>query len=242
MSEKTFNARIVHKHDVEANWIKAVNFVPKQGEIIVYDIDSTHTYERFKIGDGKTLVSDLPFYANSWNDLPDRPFGEKTTVIEWNGEIEDRVYVTLQDRNGIRTDIVKVAPPIDKNDLVGAAVSMSSGSSVEVTDNLVAITENGSIANCADVVLIAYVDGAQYNSTFVCHEAGTYFMRIANNGVTSNYVSRVEYNSIQQLDEKYIPDNVLTNLEIDIIWEGLSVMIDEDGTILTDSDDSAILI
>lgn len=61
MSEKTFNARIVHKHDVEANWIKAVNFVPKQGEIIVYDIDSTHTYERFKIGDGKTLVSALPF-------------------------------------------------------------------------------------------------------------------------------------------------------------------------------------
>lgn len=39
-----------------------------------------------------------------------------------------------------------------------------------------------------------------------------------------------------------IDDNVLTNLEIDIIWEGLGVMIDEDGTILIDSDDSAILI
>ena len=61
MSEKTILSRIVHKHDTEANWLKATNFYPKQGEIIVYDIDSTHTYERFKIGDGKTLVSALPF-------------------------------------------------------------------------------------------------------------------------------------------------------------------------------------
>jgi len=61
MSEKILNSRIVHKHDVEANWLKAVNFIPKQGEIIVYDIDDTYNYERFKIGDGKTLVSALPF-------------------------------------------------------------------------------------------------------------------------------------------------------------------------------------
>ena len=61
MGEQIFNTRIVHKHDTEANWSKAVNFIPKQGEIIVYDIDSTYTYERFKIGDGETLVNSLPF-------------------------------------------------------------------------------------------------------------------------------------------------------------------------------------
>lgn len=61
MSEKTLNSRIIHKHDVEANWLKATGFIPKQGELIVYDIDSTHNYERFKIGDGKTTVSALPF-------------------------------------------------------------------------------------------------------------------------------------------------------------------------------------
>lgn len=61
MSEKKLNARIVHKHDVEANWLKATSFIPKQGEIIVYDIDANYTYERFKIGDGKTVVSALPF-------------------------------------------------------------------------------------------------------------------------------------------------------------------------------------
>ena len=65
MSEKIFNSRIVHKHDTEANWLKATNFYPKQGEIIVYDIDDTYSYERFKIGDGKTLVSALPFANDS---------------------------------------------------------------------------------------------------------------------------------------------------------------------------------
>ena len=61
MAEKNFNARIVHKHDTEENWNKATNFIPKQGELIVYDNDSIYDYERFKIGDGITNVNDLPF-------------------------------------------------------------------------------------------------------------------------------------------------------------------------------------
>lgn len=61
MAEKNINSRIIHKHDTEANWLKAVNFIPKQGELIVYDVDSNHEYERIKVGDGVTLVSDLSF-------------------------------------------------------------------------------------------------------------------------------------------------------------------------------------
>lgn len=61
MAEKNITTRIIHKHDTEENWNKATNFIPKQGEIIIYDIDSTYSYERFKIGDGITVVSSLPF-------------------------------------------------------------------------------------------------------------------------------------------------------------------------------------
>lgn len=61
MADKTINGRIVHKHDSQANWEKATNFCPKQGELIVYDVDSNYSYERIKIGDGVTLVSNLPF-------------------------------------------------------------------------------------------------------------------------------------------------------------------------------------
>ena len=48
MAEKELKARIVHKHDTEANWNKATNFIPKESEFIVYDMDDTHNYFRLK--------------------------------------------------------------------------------------------------------------------------------------------------------------------------------------------------
>ena len=61
MAEKKINGRIINKHDIEANWLKAENFVPMKAEIIVYDKDENYDYERIKIGDGVTNVNDLPF-------------------------------------------------------------------------------------------------------------------------------------------------------------------------------------
>lgn len=61
MADKKMKTRIINKHAVEADWLKATNFVPMQGEIIVYDVDDNYNYERMKIGDGVTLVSALPF-------------------------------------------------------------------------------------------------------------------------------------------------------------------------------------
>lgn len=61
MAEKQINGRIIQKHDSEANWEKATNFIPKAGEIIIYDTDETHHYCRIKIGDGSTLINNLPF-------------------------------------------------------------------------------------------------------------------------------------------------------------------------------------
>lgn len=65
MSEKNIKSRIIHKHGVEADWLKATNFIPKQGEIIIYDKDSTYPYERVKVGDGVTVVSSLPFIGDN---------------------------------------------------------------------------------------------------------------------------------------------------------------------------------
>lgn len=55
------NARIMQKHDTQENWDKAVNFIPKAGEIIVYDADDTYSFARVKVGDGENSVGDLPF-------------------------------------------------------------------------------------------------------------------------------------------------------------------------------------
>ena len=67
---KEIPGRLILKHDIEANWNRAAGtFIPKQGEIIIYDIDDSHPYERFKIGDGEKYVDDLPFYLE--NELLD---------------------------------------------------------------------------------------------------------------------------------------------------------------------------
>ena len=60
-TEKNISTRIIHKHDTEANWNKATNFIPKEGELIVYDKDQNHSQIRLKMGDGTTKVNDLPF-------------------------------------------------------------------------------------------------------------------------------------------------------------------------------------
>ena len=64
-TEKTLKTRVVLKHDTEANWITAGNatnpFIPKKGEVIIYDPDGTHTYSRQKVGDGIKNINTLPF-------------------------------------------------------------------------------------------------------------------------------------------------------------------------------------
>lgn len=58
--------RIQIKHDLEENWEKAINFVPLAGELIIYDgIIEDGKYiktPKFKLGDGKTKINDLPFF------------------------------------------------------------------------------------------------------------------------------------------------------------------------------------
>lgn len=66
-NEKNMNSRIQHKHDIEANWLKATNFIPKVGELIIYDPDNNYSYSRFKIGDGITLVNNLAFAVENIN-------------------------------------------------------------------------------------------------------------------------------------------------------------------------------
>lgn len=57
---KTLQTRIQNKHDIKANWDKATNFIPLAGEIIIYD-----DLNQMKIGNGTTLLSNLPFFNSS---------------------------------------------------------------------------------------------------------------------------------------------------------------------------------
>lgn len=58
-------ARVSLLHKTEASWSKLPGFIPEAGELVVYDPDNNFNYARIKMGDGKTLLSDLPFFINS---------------------------------------------------------------------------------------------------------------------------------------------------------------------------------
>lgn len=86
MAEKTLNTRIQHKHDTEANWLKAVNFIPKIGEIIVYDSDENHATARVKIGDGVKTVIELAFIDKTVQEYVDNKIQEALT-IDYNAHL-----------------------------------------------------------------------------------------------------------------------------------------------------------
>lgn len=61
MSSNTIKTRIQLKNDTEANWNQAQNFIPKAGEVIIYSGDNSRPFSRLKVGDGRTVVTALPF-------------------------------------------------------------------------------------------------------------------------------------------------------------------------------------
>ena len=78
----TIKTRIINKHESQLDWDKAVNFIPLQGEIIIYDSTDNNVPSRIKIGDGSTLLADLPFFADNrliWDNFTDAPVVEKDT-------------------------------------------------------------------------------------------------------------------------------------------------------------------
>ena len=69
-------ARTIHKHETQADWEKS-SFMPKPAEIVVYDIDETHSEPRFKIGDGKRTVNELPFATGTIAENGAAVFGDE---------------------------------------------------------------------------------------------------------------------------------------------------------------------
>lgn len=61
MASNILKARTIQKCDTEENWEKATNFIPMKGEMCIYLADDSHSFPRFKVGDGETLINALPF-------------------------------------------------------------------------------------------------------------------------------------------------------------------------------------
>lgn len=134
MANKTFQGRIVQKHDTEANWKKATNFIPLKGEIIIYN-----DLNKIKIGDGTTKVNDLKFTTvnpseielvdlatvattGSYNDLIDKPIipsvGNGTLTIQKNGTIVDTFAA-----NATANKTINITVPTKLSDLTDDVIN-----------------------------------------------------------------------------------------------------------------------
>ena len=60
---KVLNSRVLLKNDLAAEWAKVPDFIPLEGEIIIYNYDNGAA-PKFKIGNGSTKISVLPFFNN----------------------------------------------------------------------------------------------------------------------------------------------------------------------------------
>ena len=97
MANNTIKTRIQLKNDTEAHWDLATNFVPREGEAILYSADGTHPFSRLKIGDGSTTVTNLPFIAAAQADTAQQlahklTFGNNTYVFDGTEDVTVPVY------------------------------------------------------------------------------------------------------------------------------------------------------
>lgn len=109
MNKKIFdNVRFTPKGDIEANWKKAVGFIPLDKEIIIYKPDETHSAARFKVGDGKTEVNDLPFSGTDMEAISELIDEKGDILIEYVdnavteaiGKLREDLVANIEDGNG----------------------------------------------------------------------------------------------------------------------------------------------
>lgn len=96
MAEKTLNSRVIHKHDTEVNWSNTTNFIPKIGEIIVYDPDENHAAARVKIGDGVKTVIQLAFIDDAAKEALFREIDMVDDKVEALGQLVGNTSVPEQ--------------------------------------------------------------------------------------------------------------------------------------------------
>lgn len=223
MAEKRIYGRAVQKHDLEKNWIKATNFIPMAGEIIVYDRDDnvadeslkgTCSYERIKIGDGVQNVNDLPFYSGSWNELSDKPFGSEGLItVEWDGDTtglpvsSDGTVYKVSDLKPTSTEVI------------GGKLTFSRGNVEDITSDIVA--NHGYIISIYyNTILINTSNGSayDYDLSVTLPEPGIYFQKNAYSQLVSfSYGSETVY----YLDEKYIPNTIARVSDVESIIDAI---------------------
>jgi hypothetical protein len=99
---KKYNIKAIPFHGTAAEWENS-NYIPKDGEIIIYDVDENYNYKRIKVGNGSDIVSVLPFLDE---DIASRILALET----WSQEIEEKVaYIDTESNENVENPDIEMS-------------------------------------------------------------------------------------------------------------------------------------
>ena len=113
INDVKYNIKSAFFHAKESEWkTEELNsYIPKQGEIVIYDIDDVYAYERFKIGDGVQNVIDLPFYNDGFVSYNEQILtNEQKAQARENLSIDDPYGWVEIDENGSVLGTIPTGP------------------------------------------------------------------------------------------------------------------------------------
>lgn len=116
LPDRVFNVRIKLRNDSHANWEKQPNFVPMDGEIIIYDIDDEHKFQMIKIGDGSKELSNLPFINDFYTKKEIDTFIEELQKadLEIIQQLNNEIDVREQQVNDLWYETTEIRSKIEK--------------------------------------------------------------------------------------------------------------------------------
>lgn len=171
---KQINARFQQKHDIEANWIVAGNnnFVPKSGEIIVYDPDVFCDYSRIKIGDGESNINDLKFVDAAVQEQIAQIDFKKADVIQTKAgsiiTVDDSAHTPLKGLNVYGRTTQKTTTGAQLLDYSKLKGKTNSGIVFTVGENELSIKGTATQANVTQI----------FNFTSITLTPGTYTLSV----------------------------------------------------------------
>lgn len=163
MAEKRIVSRVIQKHDVEANWIKATGFIPMAGEIIIYDRDDnvtdeslkgTYSYERIKVGDGIQNVNTLPFVDDAVRESLIEQINDSTKDIV---TVDGGGRLSLEDIFGEPPYTIEFTNEIEELSNITVAAGTDYGT--YRLRNVAIVTEVPTVMNDGDIALVISREG-----------------------------------------------------------------------------------
>lgn len=197
MADRILKTRVQNKNDTSANWKLATNFKPLKGEMILY----TDT-KQIKVGDGNTLVNDLPLFTDSIASLNENIIRDSSkTYLVWSG-------ASFPDSSGISSFKAPANSVIDWGD--GVIETFATASTVTNThtydDNinihLISISgltsiDSGAFTNCQKLKNIIIADNILSIGPMAFNNCYGLTSAIIPNNVTS--IGNLAFSSCQNL-------------------------------------------